>query len=69
MHATVDLIAIGSIDGSYEDLATQTADPLENGVPGNRLGGIGSDLAYADRAFALIIKDDFMYFLQVDLCQ
>ena len=38
VHAGVDLIAVGNIDGSYEDLATQTADPLENGVPGNRLG-------------------------------
>ena len=46
-HASVDLIAIGSISGSYEDLSVGTAAPLENGVPGNRLGGIGSGLAYA----------------------
>jgi hypothetical protein len=46
-HAGVDLIAIGGIDGSYEDLSTETATPLENGVPGNRFGGIGSGLAYA----------------------
>ena len=35
------LIAIGTISGFYEDFATQTAAPLENGVRGNRLGGIG----------------------------
>src|SRR5215470_10280457 len=46
-HATIDLIAIGSMSGTYEDFAIETADPLENGVPGNRLGGIGSGLAYA----------------------
>src|SRR5215831_12584731 len=40
------LIAIGSISGQYEDFATRTAAPLENGVPGNRLGGLGSGLAY-----------------------
>ena len=43
----VDLIAIGTVSGTYEDFATETATPLENGVPGNRLGGIGSGLAYA----------------------
>ncbi len=41
------LIAIGTISGVYEDFAIQTAAPLENGVPGNRLGGIGSGLAYS----------------------
>jgi hypothetical protein len=46
-HASVDLIAVGSISGTYEDLSNQTAAPLENGVAGNRLGGIGSGLAYA----------------------
>ena len=35
------------MSGSYEDFALATAGPLENGVPGNRLGGIGSGLAYA----------------------
>ena len=35
------LIAIGTISGFYEDFATQTAAPLENGVRGNRLGGMG----------------------------
>src|SRR3954454_23775654 len=43
----VDLIAIGTVSGTYEDFASQTAAPLESGVPGNRLGGIGSGLAFA----------------------
>jgi len=57
VHASVDLIDIGSIDGSYEDLAAQTAAPLENGVPGNRLGGIGSGLAYAGGTTFLGLPD------------
>lgn len=56
-HASIDLIAIGSIDGSYTDLSTQTAAPLENGVPGNRLGGIGSGLAYAGGTTFLALPD------------
>ena len=56
-YASVDLIAIGSISGSYEDLASQTAAPLENGVPGNRLGGIGSGLAYAGGNTFLALPD------------
>ena len=40
------LVAIGTIDGHYEDASVQTAAPLANGVPGNRLGGIGSGLAH-----------------------
>ena len=56
-HAGVDLIAIGSVSGSYEDLAPQTAGPLENGVPGNRLGGIGSGLAYAGGTTFLALPD------------
>jgi hypothetical protein len=46
-QASVDLIAIGRLDGNYEDLASQTAAPLENSIAGNRLGGIDSGLAYA----------------------
>lgn len=46
-QAGVDLIAIGEISGHYEDYALDTAAALENGVAGNRLGGIGSGLAYA----------------------
>ena len=33
-HAAPDLIAIGSISGTYEDFAMDTAGLLENGVPG-----------------------------------
>jgi Esterase-like activity of phytase len=56
-QAGVDLIAIGSVDGAYEDLATQTAGPLENGVAGNRLGGIGSGLAYAGGTTFVALPD------------
>lgn len=56
-RASVDLIAIGSISGAYEDLARQTAAPLENGVPGNRLGGIGSGIAYAGGMTFLALPD------------
>ena len=47
VHAGVDLIAIGSIDGNLKDRSFQTGAPLENGIAGNLLGGIGSGLAYA----------------------
>ena len=40
------LIAVGSMSPDYEDFATQTAGLLENHLPGNRLGGMGSGLAY-----------------------
>jgi len=53
----VDLIAIGSVSGTYEDFATETADPLENGVTGNRLGGVGSGLAYAGGSTFLALPD------------
>jgi len=46
-QASVDLIAIGSLDGHGADLSTETAALLENGVAGNLLGGMGSGLAYA----------------------
>ena len=46
-HAAVDLVATGSVSGTYEDFSVETAGPLESGVPGNLLGGIGSALAYA----------------------
>ncbi|MBI1422943.1 MAG: pyruvate-binding protein [Gammaproteobacteria bacterium] len=55
--ASVDLIAVGSIDGRYEDLSSQTAAPLENGVPGNRLGGLGSGFAYAGGTTFLALPD------------
>jgi len=53
----VDLIAIGTISGNYEDFATETAFPLENGVPGNVLGGLGSGLAYAGGTTYLALPD------------
>lgn len=46
-HADIELIANGKISGTYTDMATETALPLESGVIGNRLGGLGSGLAYA----------------------
>jgi hypothetical protein len=56
-HADVELIATGNINGTYEDLAHNTAKPLENGVPGDRLGGIGSGLAYAGGTTFLALPD------------
>jgi hypothetical protein len=53
----IDLIAVGAISGTYEDFATETAGPLENGIPGNRLGGIGSGLAYAGGTTFLALPD------------
>ena len=51
------IIAIGSIDGLYEDFATKTAAPLENGVPDNRLGGLGSGLAWMGGDYFLGLPD------------
>ena len=45
-HADIDLIARGSLSGSLSDFSGLSA-PLENGLPGNLLGGIGSGLAWA----------------------
>src|SRR5262249_49593139 len=56
-HAAPTLIATGSLSGTYEDLALQTAASLENGMPGNRLGGIGSGLAYAGGNIFLALPD------------
>ncbi|WP_392534958.1 esterase-like activity of phytase family protein [Nostoc sp. C117] len=54
-NAEVKLIAIGSLDGKISDRSQETSAPLENGVPGNLLGGIGSGLAYAgDNTFIAI---------------
>jgi hypothetical protein len=57
VHAAVDLIAIGTLSGAYEDLSSETTAPLENGVAGNRLGGIGSGLAYAGGKTFLALPD------------
>ena len=51
------LIAIGSVNGVYEDFAAQTAAPLANSVPGNRLGGIGSGLTYLGGDWFLALPD------------
>lgn len=57
VQAAPDLIAVGSVSGTYEDFATETTVPLENGIPGNRLGGIGSGLAYAGGNTFLALPD------------
>lgn len=51
------IVAIGSISGFYQDFATQTGGLLENGVPGNRLGGIGSGLAHLGGDYFLALPD------------
>jgi hypothetical protein len=56
-QAGVDLIATGTISGTYEDLSRKTASPLENGAAGNRFGGIGSGLAYAGGTTFLALPD------------
>lgn len=59
-HASMDLIAIGTLTGSsagsYADLSGLTG-PLENGLPGNLLGGVGSGLAYAGGNTFLALPD------------
>lgn len=45
-HAAVDLIAVGTLPGTGADLSGLSA-PLENGLPGDLLGGLGSGLAWA----------------------
>jgi hypothetical protein len=56
-QASVELVAIGSVSGTYQDLAHETAAPLESGIAGNRLGGIGSGLAYAGGTTFLALPD------------
>ncbi|MEP7185003.1 MAG: esterase-like activity of phytase family protein [Rhodanobacter sp.] len=56
-HASVDLVATGEMDGHLHDRSAQTAAPLENGVAGNLLGGIGSGLAYAGCDTFLALPD------------
>jgi uncharacterized protein len=56
-QAGVELIAIGSVSGTYQDLAHETAAPLESGIAGNRLGGIDSGLAYAGGTTFLALPD------------
>ncbi|HJZ75712.1 MAG TPA: esterase-like activity of phytase family protein [Vicinamibacterales bacterium] len=51
------LVAVGSISGIYEDFATQTSAPLENGIAGNLLGGMGSALAWAGGDLFIALPD------------
>jgi len=56
----MDLVAIGSLTGSsagsYADLSGLTG-PLENGIAGNLLGGLGSGFAYAGGNTFLALPD------------
>lgn len=58
--AAPQLLAIGTLTGSSAgagvDLSGQTG-ALENGVPGNALGGIGSGIAYAGNNVFLAVPD------------
>jgi len=54
---TLDLVAIGTISGTISDFSDETADPLENGVAGNLLGGLGSGIAYAGCNTFLAVPD------------
>lgn len=56
-HAGPQLLAIGSINAGGADLSTPTAGPLENGVAGNLLGGMGSGLAWAGGSTFLATPD------------
>lgn len=56
-QAAVDLIAVGTISGQYQDYSTTTAGALENAIAGNKLGGMGSGLAYAGCNTFLALPD------------
>ena len=56
-QAQIDLIAIGQVSGTYQDMASKSSAALENGVSGNLLGGVGSGLAYAGGNNFLAIPD------------
>jgi hypothetical protein len=56
-QAQIDLISIGQVSGTYQDMAIKTSAPLENGVAGNILGGVGSGLAYAGGNTFLALPD------------
>src|ERR1700759_2292538 len=55
--APIDLIAIGTLDASGGDQATETAAALENGAAGNLLGGLGSGIAHAGGTKFLSVPD------------
>jgi Esterase-like activity of phytase len=56
-HADIQLIASSSISGTYQDLSSDTSGKLENGVPGNRLGGMGSAIAFAGGDTFIMLPD------------
>jgi hypothetical protein len=56
-QAQIDLISIGQVSGTYQDMAIKSSAPLESGVAGNLLGGVGSGLAYAGGNTFLAIPD------------
>jgi len=51
------LIAALDIDATKGDLSVNTAAPLENGVAGNLLGGIGSGMAFAGGDTFVMLPD------------
>lgn len=55
--AQVTVLADGRVAANGGDRATATAAPLANGVPGNRLGGLGSALDYAGCDTFLALPD------------
>ncbi len=56
-HADIDLIAGQSVPGALSDLSGLTG-ALENGVPGNILGGYGSSIAYTGVGSIFIMVPD-----------
>jgi hypothetical protein len=57
LASPVDLIAVGSLSGLARDRSSETSAALENGAPGNLLGGLGSGLAYAGCDTFLAVPD------------
>jgi hypothetical protein len=56
-HAAVDLIATSQLSGTALDKSKETAGKLENGAPGNLLGGFGSGMSYAGCNTFLAVPD------------
>jgi len=56
-RADIDLIARYGVPGTADDLSGVTAQ-LENGVPGNPLGGFGSGIAYTGSGSTFIALPD-----------
>lgn len=55
-HAAVTLIAHGTLPATGSDFSGLSA-PMENGLPGNLLGGLGSGLAWAGGTTFLAVPD------------